>query len=139
MIRAKVCLLAEAVYIDRDTNEVSVFNLIETIQAAGFPVFMRRLTFFCLFEREPNDPAQNTVQFSIELNGRTVTSQEQNLGFADETRARNLMRVLGVVLSDPGQLVFRYKLGDTVLAEHVITVSLLPQPVAEPANPPPPN
>jgi hypothetical protein len=46
MIKPILTLCAEGVVIDRETNNVSVFNILEQLSSPGFPLFIQKLFFF---------------------------------------------------------------------------------------------
>lgn len=55
MIRPLVVLLAETVLHDRQTNSMSVINLLEELNTAGFPILIPRLSILAVLGRDSDE------------------------------------------------------------------------------------
>jgi hypothetical protein len=107
MIRAKLCFAAEGITTDRDTNQVSAYSLVEHVEAPSYPVVMQRVGFFCLWERAPGDPTQCRAELSITLDGEDLLHRPVDIDFGAFLSTRCTIRIEGIVLRQPGALVFR--------------------------------
>jgi len=123
MIRSRMCVLAENVVRDADTNTISIFGIVEEMRAQGFPLFVHKIAFFILWERELTDPPRYEAQFSVTLNEQTVHTLAINIEFREGTRLnRSIVNVNGLVLTQPGQLTFRVTIPDTTEAVCAVPV-----------------
>jgi len=127
MIRAKVCFVAEGVSIDRETNLVSAFGLLETLHPDSYPLFLQRISFLCVWEREGTDPQRCRGEFSITLDGQDISRQSIDIDFLHHLRNKTTIRLNGFVVSQPGNIVFRLAIPGHDQAEYVV--------IAGPATP----
>jgi len=123
MIRAKTFFVAEGVSVDRETNLVSAFGLMESVQAIAFPVVLQRAFLFCIWERLPTDPSEFRYELALTLNGRDLERRTIDTGFASSLRTRTTIRFEGLTLSEPGNVVFRLAVPEHDVAEWVMTAT----------------
>lgn len=136
VIRQKICFVAEGLSIDNATNQVSAFGIMEGVGAESFPMFVQKLAFFSLFEREPGDPAQVRGEFTVSLGDEILLRQATEFDFGAGRRTRTVFRLMGLVVPRPGNVVFRLVLaGQTVpAAEYAVAVTATkPAQVSTPA------
>ncbi len=107
MIRNVVSLVAEVVIREAETNNISVINIIDNITAQGFPLFMSRLAFLTIWEKETADPNAYRTIFSIALNEQNLHTQEINIDFQGHLRHRQIVTMQGLVIPQPGPVIFR--------------------------------
>jgi hypothetical protein len=118
---------ADSCAIDRHSNRVSIFNILEYVITPTLPTVLYSLSVFTLWEREGNDAADMNALLKIKMNDRELLQSELIIRFQDpSTRVRNVTVVQGVVLSEPGQLRFEVSRGDTVLGKWDILVTVVP-------------
>ena len=123
MIRVKTCFVAEGVVTDRDTDQTSAFGLVEGVQAETYPLAIQKLAFFCLQARTPGDPQRVTGEFSLTLNGRDLARQSVDIDFQQLLQNRTTIRLVGLTLSEPGELVFRMAIPGHDTAEWTMQAS----------------
>jgi Trm5-related predicted tRNA methylase len=124
MIHAKFSLAAEGAAIDQQTNVVSVFNILETIQADGYPLFVQRLVFLALLTRDERDRLQTQLRFSVGIEEEELIAQDIAVTFVPENVAsRVLVRFSGLVVPRPGSLYMTLRHGGEVISEYRIPVT----------------
>lgn len=124
MIRAKICLVAEGLSIDRESNVASIFTIIEGVQAAGFPVVMQKVVFFCLWERDNNDPALVHGHFKASQGENVLIEKNIDINFGESRRNRTAITVNGLLLHGPGKVLFQLALPEQhTVAEYDVEVS----------------
>ncbi len=126
MIRAKACFVAEGVAVDRDTNQVSVWGLVERLDASGYPVGIPKVTFVCLWERTLADPAYSTADFLVAVDGRQLVRQQVAVDFGAGLAHRSTIRVEGLTLEHPGNVVFGLAIPGHVAAEWSVIAAAAP-------------
>ena len=127
MIMPLVTLVAEIVSVDRVTNETSAVNIVDTIQTQGFPVFFRRVSFLCILTREMSDPATLEVDLLVTLNGGNLATARHKLNFDQGTVSKDIVRMDGFVIPQPGTLLFNLAgINGVSLTKYSIPVTALP-------------
>lgn len=122
MINTKICIVAEGVIRDVQTNSISIYNILEGLTAQGFPLFIQKITFFTLWEKEQNDPEQYNTTFTIELDEEPLMSQSIDIDFQGRLRNRSMVSINGLVVPKPGNLLFSMKLVDGPEAKYEVLV-----------------
>lgn len=120
MIRSQLCLVAESVIRDADTNNVSVINILEGITAEGFPVLVQRLAFFALLERDASDTEQTSGQFTTTFNGKTLQEVKIDLNFQGKLKNRVTVNVRGLIIPEPGIITFSLTLSTGATASYAV-------------------
>lgn len=126
MIKQKICLIAEGVWVDVQSNEVAIFNLIEGMAAIGFPVLWRRMSFFALLERDEGDPEVHKGKYVVQLNDKVLHTMTVDIDFRGGPRHRNVVRLEGLILTEPGRLSMRLEISDKVVAQYNFDVTAMP-------------
>lgn len=130
MVRSIICLVADSVIRDAETQLVSVFNILEGITSEGFPLVIPKLTFFSLWGRDEGDARQFTARFTINLDGTELKSLEVPINFSDKVRNRNFVAIHGLLIPRPGSIVFSLKIPEVEqMAQYIIEIN-----VASPAR-----
>jgi hypothetical protein len=106
MIRPPVCLVAQGVVRDADTNNVSIFSIMEGILAQGFPFFIQHIVFLVMWDRDAEDIAHVPVRFAIMLDGEQLHEQSLDIDFQDKLKSRMTVNIQGLVVPKPGKLTF---------------------------------
>jgi hypothetical protein len=121
-------LVCESMSTDRETNRVSLFNILEEIQAPspdGPPspaIPVAGVVAVCCWNQEQDDEDEDfQVMIRIHAPGQEV--QEFPINFKmDQPRHRLALRFPGVPKTDPGQLKFELCLNGKHVAWHTVSV-----------------
>jgi len=97
-------LCADGIVIDRRTNNVSVFNIIEEINSIGFPLLINKLYTICLMNREANDDEITEAQFELKLDNKMLLKTNTSINFQHRQKTRAMLEVSGLVIPVPGTL-----------------------------------
>jgi len=131
MITCKLLLCAQGVVRDTDSNMISIFNILENLQAAGFPFFMQQMDVFALFERLPEDPAQHDILFRLSIGETELLASPLAVDFQDKLRNRSTLHIRGLVVPQPGALRVTPQVGDRVLGTYDVKVEQMAAPRVE--------
>lgn len=105
MIQAKNMLCAETIIVDRESNAVSIINLLEDINSIGFPLFIPKLSILNIFERIEADNGNITnYKLVITINNKELINAPYHIQFMNLLRTRNIMNIQGLALPEPGLL-----------------------------------
>jgi len=123
MIRSRLCVLAENVVQDVQTNTISIFGIVEEMIAQGFPLFIPKVAFFVLWERELTDPSRYDAEFSVTLNEQRLHTVPVTMDFRDGRRHRSIVALQGIMIPQPGQLTFSLRIQDVAEATYIFPVT----------------
>ena len=146
MISCKILLCAQGVVRDADDGTISIFGLIEGVEAVGFPFFFQQMAIFALLERLHDDPAQYELLFRISIGDTELAAAHLAIDFLTGLRNRSTVRIQGLVVPGPGVLRASVHLADRLLGTYEMTIGRmepprvearqLPEPMIPPREPP---
>ncbi|HNY50593.1 MAG TPA: hypothetical protein PLV50_01385 [Smithella sp.] len=97
-------LCADGIVIDRRTNNVSLFNVVEEINSVGFPLLINKLYAICLMNREVHDEDMTDAHFEFKLDNKVLLKANTSINFQQKQRTRVVLEVSGLVIPVPGTL-----------------------------------
>jgi hypothetical protein len=97
-------------------------------------MFMQQLSFFVLWERDPNDPNRQDGEFSVRIDDVQLSNVRMSVDFENGRRHRSIVSLNGLVVPRPGNLTFRINLQDGASAEYSIAIAT-PPPAVRAADP----
>jgi len=114
-------LCAEGVVVDRRTNNVSIFNMMEEINSMGFPLLINKLYAVCLINREANDEDTTEANFEFKLDNKVLLNANTSINFQNRQKTRAVLEVSGLVIPVPGILkVSLLKDGDVISFNEIV-------------------
>ena len=104
-----LCAISSA--IDITTNQVSLFNLLEQMNVASFPVVIPSITIISSLEREKGDRTKLDLQIRFTLGRKVIAEFPFEADFQKGLRHRNTAEVRGLMIPGPGilKIGLRYK------------------------------
>jgi len=118
-------LVAESVAVDQTTGQISVFNIIEDVRALVLPGMIPQATAICAWNMAPEDVGQDfQVIFRVTPPGEAPRDHATNFTGASP-RQRMITRLIQLLVTAPGALVFEVLLNGQHQASHTVTVTLL--------------
>jgi hypothetical protein len=132
VIEAKLFLCSDSAAIDQRSNTLSVFHISEHLLAAAFPVAIPRLDVIAILTREMGDPDRADMQLIVYRGEQELLSTPWVVHFLQQTTARALLEMNGVVVPAPGDLRFLCRIGERTLASWTISVVQAGQPGFQP-------
>lgn len=122
MPRLEYFVVAESVSVDQTTNRVSVFNILEELQTANFPVIVPQMVAICGWNILPAEIGQD-YQVVIRIIAPGEAPRDQRTNFtARHVRQRIFTQVVGLPLAREGELRFEVTLNDRHEASHTVSV-----------------
>ena len=115
-------LVAESVSVDQTTNQVSIFNILDGLEAANFPVVIPQLAAICAWNVSPQEIGH---EFKATLRVRTPGQPERDhpMNFlATHRHQRMIARLIGLPIAQAGELVFEVLLEGEHRAGHTVLV-----------------
>jgi len=126
MAKLEFFLVCESVSVDQRTNRISLFNVVENVNADTFPGLMTEVVAAALWRREDGDQTRD-FQATLRLTGifdKPIESRS-NFKLVDQ-RHRTFFLLQGVPVPRAGDLRFELLLNDAHVAEHIVTVATGP-------------
>jgi hypothetical protein len=99
--------------------------------AQGFPLLMPWFSFLAILEREEGDPRVLEGRYDIRLGDTVLVAGPMRVDFQDKMRARQMLRIAGLVINAPGVVSARFFIGPDELGEYRFEVERGAGPVAE--------
>ena len=121
----------ETVLQDVRTNNLSLINLIDEVQAVAFPIVMQKLCFVAIVDRTLEEPSTSQARLVGTLNGKEVFSFEAPLDFQGRTSTRTIGEFQGVLIQAPGRLLLSLQRQEEVLAAVTVEIKNIGNPQAE--------
>lgn len=131
MITLKLLLCAQGVVRDADQGGISIFNILDSVQAAGFPFFIQHVDVFALFERYTEDPAQQEIRFRLAIGDTELLASVLAIDFDDKLRNRSTLHIQGLVVPTPGTLTVSANLGENTLGTYDVLIQQITPPRIE--------
>ena len=130
-------LIAESASIDRETNGVSVFSIIEDVSGT-LPVQLARLVAVSAWSIAPED-YQKDFQVTLRIPQPWKDTEPKHFDFcvnftAERPRQRILQHVVSLPFHEPGELKFDLLLNGERVAQRTITVHRGEPDVASPVE-----
>lgn len=97
---------ASGVTVDSQTNQASIFGLLEEVRPVGFPAAMQ-VFLMAQFRKTPKESSSQNVQLTIALEREVIFQTPLTIDFQDKLRARLVANLAGLVVTKPGLLSFK--------------------------------
>lgn len=117
-------LVCESVSVDQETNQISLFNVLEGAQGRSFPVHIIKLAAVSAWNREPGEEdTDHQVVLRVQVPGEEqVRDMRVNIRLS-QPRHRVIHRIENIRINQPGDLIFKILINEETRAHHVITIS----------------
>ena len=123
--------VAEGATIDRATNRISLFNLMDEIAVPAFPVMIPTMAVANMISRDAGEEAV-PVRLRITLNEQNLLLTDIQLDFQGHLRTRGVVMIQGLIIQQPGNCVVDILFGDNVAGTWTIPVQAVGQPHPNP-------
>lgn len=105
-MKCKLTLAAKEIIISHDTGVPSAINIMEGIQASGFPLFLQEISVLTVWKKEADDPEESHGTMTVTIAGNELVKEAITLAFRGKDVARNIGIFQGLLLPSPGNLDF---------------------------------
>ena len=115
------CLAAKGVVRDADSNNISVYNIIEQLNPEAFPGIFPELSLLGIWRRVDNE-GPSDLQLVITNNQHQLSDSVVRLDFGTTTRSRTIVSLQGMPVLEPGRLRFEFRQHGALLSSYEIVV-----------------
>ena len=99
--------VAESVIIDDESKTMSAINIIEEINARQLPIVIYKINIlYFLLKSKENTETIFDLKLDIYNNSKIILSANLKTNFINNFRTRSKIQLLGLVISDIGELIF---------------------------------
>lgn len=128
---SKMMLCAKGVVIDRNTNNVSIFEILDQMGAPSFPLTVPEVTIYNLLERKESEPNQTNCELKMSIDGMELPSiPDISVDFAGSRRNRLTLHLQGLNIPKPGTFKFSLVCNGKVLDSCELSFIQIGQPSA---------
>ena len=120
MLTSKILLLAEGVVRDAETNNISVFNIMEEINSPQYPVVIPKVHIFNMLERKEGDQERYICKYEITIGDEKILSNELDVVFQDTLLARNIIFIGGFPVIRPDIITVSVSVEDHTLDTYTV-------------------
>jgi hypothetical protein len=122
MLKFKNVIVSESSSIDKDTGNVSIFNVFNNMSAPAFPVIMNKIVITVILERSDEDSIEGNIELIIKQKNVVDYHQIVPYLFKDTLGANLKIQINGFVIKEPGKIKITVKHDDTT---NVNTISVI--------------
>lgn len=115
-MRQLLSVCSESVVIDRATNRMSIFSVVDELRLEQFPAALTKITILFGLERESNDPQTFDGVITFGRDGRELNRWPVSGDFGERPRLRLIPVVQGLVIPAPGIYKMALRVNDTEIA-----------------------
>lgn len=108
-MRCDAVLCARGVSIDRESGALTIFQIIDGMEATGFPVLLQHTAVVVILEREADEPSQAQCLLQILHDDNLILNEPVNIDFGPARRHRQAINVQGLVVPAPGTVYIKIR------------------------------
>ena len=102
MLKLKSLIVAEKVIIEKDTNKVTIVDVIENLKSPSYPLFFPNFSCLLYFENDKDNADQNKYKFTLKNNDKLLIDTDVNIDFQGKLTTRSLVNINGLAIPAPG-------------------------------------
>ena len=125
MISSILMLCAEGVVRDAETNNVSVFNILEQISSQTFPMLVQKVAVLNILSKDNEDKDEFELFLRFVCNQDELMKKPFRVMFGNKQRTRSVFQINGLVIPEPGKFEFQLlDKEDNVISRYDIHVGI---------------
>jgi len=95
----------ESAAIDARMNTISVFHILEELNAVNFPFVIQRFSVVLMLTRREDEPQNPDLHLRITLGAQELFNGPLTVSFQEHLRTRVVADLMGLVIPAPGDLM----------------------------------
>jgi uncharacterized protein DUF6941 len=100
-------IMARGILVDKFTNTLSIFHLLDSIQAPKFPVFFGEVAFLSILRKELGDPNEFPSEIVVSVGDAVVAKATVQVNFENSQSARQIVNFQGLPVFTPNNIKVR--------------------------------
>lgn len=106
-MRLKRSICAESVSLDRFTDRLSIFNVVDRVSSLGFPLWIPQLALVVVIERDNREePDPQVATLKAVLDGKVIAESQAFIQFQGGSEARAILN-FNLPIPSPGKLILK--------------------------------
>jgi len=130
-MKCLIAFAAEGVIRDIQTNNISAFNILESLASPAFPFFVQKIFFFSLLTKTDGDDNSYNLQLIVKNNEQKLLEIPIKADFQNKLRNRQIVEIGGLPIPAPGLLSFHLLKEADELCVYSIELQQMGKPRAE--------
>jgi hypothetical protein len=126
-MRVQFALCAQTASVDRSSNRLSIFNVIDHFPASTLPIVIPALTFVSILESDKDESTNVKGILELIVNKALVARLELPITFVSGRLARVVVNFQGIPVREAGPVTFRLAIPNGATAETTFQVVNLAQ------------
>jgi hypothetical protein len=124
MLNAKFIVYAKAATIDSFSNQLSISNVIEVLEAPEMPALIQESVLIILFERDTKkDSSKHQINLRLLENKKLIGEKKFDIDFESGDRNRTLVTMPILQLTSFGVLSFEISANKKVVASYTALIN----------------
>lgn|SRR5208282_389727 len=109
-MRLQFAIASQSAAVDRFTNRLSLFNILEAIQSPRFPVFLPEAVVVFVLRREASDIEPFDAEITLTLGGNRIGQSRMRVTIGDSPHVRLIANFQNLPILAVGDLEFTIQL-----------------------------
>jgi hypothetical protein len=126
-MRVQFALCAQTASVDRSSNRLSIFNVIDHFPASSLPIVIPAITFVSIIESDKDESTNIKGILEITASKAMIARLELPITFVSGRLARVVVNFQGVPVREAGPVTFRLTIPNGTTAETTFQVVNLGQ------------
>jgi len=126
-----ISFAAEGIILDSRTNNISAFNILESLASPGFPLFIQKMFFFSLLLYEIETDEGAVLKLVVKNNDQLLIDIPTSANFKKKNRTRQIVQIGGMAIPTTGTLSFHLMKEANELCSYSIEVNKIGDPKVE--------
>ena len=123
-----ISFCADGIVRDAISNNISAYNILETISSPGFPLFIQRIFFFCLLSRDEGESNDYELNLKVLNNDTEIMDIPVKAQFKNKPRNRQIVEIGGIAIPTSGNLTFILYHRGSVICSYSIEIKDISKP-----------
>lgn len=128
-MKSILTVCSEGLSLDRRSNNITVYNILEEISGVGFPLLIQRLFFYSLILKEDSDEKEAyDLHFKVSVDREKLFEKTIHINFHKKSRNRIIIEMGGLTIPKIGTLSFTLSHKGKNLGKYSILVKAVEAP-----------
>jgi hypothetical protein len=129
-MKVQFALCAQSASVDRSSNRLSIFNVLDQFPTSTLPIVIPAITFVSVIDSDKEESSNVKGVLEVIANNSSLVKIDIPINFANGRLARVIVNFSGIPIRESGPVVFRLTIPEGVTAETAFQVTNLAQPQA---------
>ncbi len=115
-------IIAKTAIRDMETNNISLINILEQINASAFPLFLPEAHIVGVFIKEEGDDKEIGCELVVSVGAVQLMSTTIDLDFTNSNSCRIIMHINALPIPGPGEMKVKLNHGDNLIGTYTVNV-----------------